>query len=133
MKEKDKFPDHMKNKINNFLPIFQKCVMVADEYLDINDIKVKFKRETVFKDSAEYQKYINTIRDFKDYQDKLTIKNIIDNFYTYRNKLFHSGKISDKWTLKTDRYDANFIKIVEQLFFRSLGLDMIYFYQMGYL
>jgi len=129
---RDKFPEHMKNKINKFLPIFQKCVKVAKEYLNINDIKVIFKKETEFKGSTEYQKYLDTIRVFKEYQDKITIKNVIDKFYEYRNKLFHGGKISDKWTLKSDRIKANFIKILEQLFFKVLGLNMIFFYQVGY-
>ena len=131
-KMKDKFPEHMKNKINEFLPIFQKCVMVAEEYIDINDIKVEIKEESDFEDSAEYLKYINPRKDFKDYQDKLTIKNIINNFYEYRNMLFHGGKILDRWTLKSDRHKAIFIKLLEQLFFRVMGLDMISFYQMGY-
>lgn len=132
LKMKDNFPEHMKHKINKFLPIFQKCVKVVEEYLDINDIKVKIKEESEFEDSAKYQKYINGRKDFKDYQDKITIKNIIDNFYDYRNKLFHGGKILVRWSLKSDRHKANFIKLLEQLFFRVLGLDMIYFYQMGY-
>lgn len=131
-KMKDKFPDHMKNKINRFLPIFQKCVKVAEEYININDIKVKYKTEEEFNNFTEYQKYINAIKDFKDYQEKITIKNTFDKFYKYRNKLFHGGKISDKWSLKSDRYEANFIKILEQLLFRVLGLNMVYFYQMGY-
>ena len=131
-KMKDNFPEHMKNKINKFLPIFQKCVKVAKEYLNIDDIKVKLKREGEFNDSIEYQKYLNDIKDFKDYQDRINIKNIIDKFYKYRNKLFHGGKISDEWSLKSDRYEANFIKILEQLLFRVLGLDLVYFYQMGY-
>jgi len=131
-KMKDKFPEHMKNKINKFLPIFQKCVKVGEEYLNINDIKVKYKEESEDNDPAEYQKYIIAIKDFKDYQDKITIKNIISNFFTYRNKLFHGGKILDRWSLKFDRHKANFIKLLEQLFFKVLGLDMVYFYQMGY-
>ncbi len=129
---KDNFPENMKNKINSFLPIFQKCVKVAEEYLDINVLKVKLNKEADYKDSAKYQEYLTKIKDFKDYQDGITIKNILDNFYDYRNRLFHGGKISDKWSLKSDRYEANFIKLLEQLFFKVLDLDMIIFYQMGY-
>ncbi len=132
IKMKDNFPDHMKNKINNFLPIFQKCVHVAEEYLDINDIKVELNKEMFYKDSAKYQEYLSKIKDFKDYQDRITIKKILDKFFSYRNKLFHSGKVSNRWSLKYDRYKANFIKILEQLFFKILDLDMIIFYQMGY-
>lgn len=131
-KMKDKFTEHMKNKINDFLPIFQKCVMVAEEYININDIKVKFKEESEFEDPAKYLNYINVRKDFKDYQDVLTIKNILNNFYDYRNKLFHGGKILERWSLKSDRHKANFIKLLEQLLFRVLGIDMISFYQMGY-
>ncbi len=118
-KMKEKFPEHMKNKINNFLPIFQKCVKVVEEYIDINDIKVRLREE---EDASA----------FKEYQDSITIKKILSYFYKYRNKLFHGGKIHDKWSLKFDRYKANFIKLIEQLFFRILGLNMICFYQMGY-
>ncbi len=117
---KDKFPEHMKNKINKYLPIIQKCLKVAVEYVDINDIKVKFKDD------------LEGIGEFKDYQDKLTIKKIIKKLYQFRNDLFHNGKISDRWTLETDRYEANFTKILEQSFFKVLGMDMICFYQMGY-
>ena len=117
---KDKFPEHIKNKINRYLPIIQKCLKVAEEYVDINDIKVKLK------DNLE------GIKEFKDYQDSITIKKIIKKLYQFRNDLFHSGKISDRWTLESDRYEANFIKILEQLFFKVLDIDMIYFYQMGY-
>lgn len=131
-KMKDKFPEYMKNKINNYLPIFQKCLKVAEEYLNVNDIKVPFKKETEFNDPSEYNQYLDKIRAFKEYQDKITIKNVISKFFGYRNKLFHGGKISEKWTLKSDRIKANFIKILEQILFKALGLDMIYFYQMGY-
>lgn len=131
-KMKKKFPEYMKNKINSFLPIFKKCVKVAEEYLDINDLKVKLNKEEDYKDSAKYQEYLSKVKDFKDYQDGITIKKILENFYKYRNRLFHGGKISDKWSLKSDRYEANFIKILEQLFFRVLDLNMIFFYQMGY-
>lgn len=129
---KNTFPKHMKNKINYFLPIFQKCVKVAEEYLDVDDIKVKLKQEDEFNDIANYQQYLNNIREFKEYQDGITIKNIISKFFENRNKLFHGGKIDERWSLKSDRIKANFIKILEQLFFKILDLNMIYFYQMGY-
>ncbi len=132
IKMKDNFPENMKNKINSFLPIFQKCVKVAEEYLNINDLKVKLNKEADYEDSAKYQEYLTKIKDFKDYQDGITIKNILDNFYDYRNRLFHGGKISDKWSIKSDRYEANFIKLLEQLLFRVLDLNVIIFYQMGY-
>jgi len=132
VKMKDNFAEHIKNKINNFLPIRQKCIKIAENYIKVDDIKVSIKKKSEFDNSHDYQKYINGIKDFKDHQDKITLKKVIDTLYDHRNRLFHGGNVIDKWSLKFDRIKANFIKILEQLFFRVLGLETVNFYQMGY-
>ena len=126
---KENFSDHIKNKINDFLPIFQKCVKVTERYIGIGNIKVELPDQT---DSSKSQEEQNIIREFKDFQDKMTIKNILDKISKSRNALFHRGKISESWSLKFDRIKSNFIKILEQLFFKVLDLKMVKFYQMGY-
>ena len=130
--EENKFAEHMMNKINTFLPIFQKCVKVAEKYLSIDDVKVKLRKEEDYDDPNKYQEYLTAVKDFKEYQDKMTIKRILDFFFNNRNKLFHGGVVDAKWSLEFDRYKANFIKILEQLLFRVLGLTTLQFYQMGY-
>ncbi len=62
----------------------------------------------------------------------MTIKKVLRKIYDERNALFHRGEISEKWSLKFDRIKSNFIKILEQLFFQVLDLNMVKFYQMGY-
>ncbi len=130
---KEDFPDHMANKINPHLPILKKCLKLTGELkLDVENIKVPLRKKTDKEDSARYQEYLDKIKDFKEYQDNLSIKKVLKAVYKKRNALFHEGKVSETWTLKSDRVKANFIKILEQLFFKVLGLDTIMFYQMGY-
>jgi len=128
----NKFAEHMSNKINKHLPIFQKCVKVAEEYLSIDDVKVNLRKEEDYDDPTKYQEYLTAVKDFKEYQDNMTIKRILDFFSTNRNRLFHGGVVDAKWSLEFDRYKASFVKILEQLFFRVLGLTTLQFYQMGY-
>ena len=130
---KENFSDHMANKINAHLPILQKCLALVEEVnLEVEDIKVPLQKETDYDDPAEYQLYLDKIKEFKEYQDKLNIKKVLRAVYGNRNALFHKGKLSEDWSFETDRIKANFIKILEQLYFKILGLDMITHYQMGY-
>lgn len=115
---KEDFSDHIANKINSHLPILKKCIKVAEDHMKVEDIKVQLQTETS--------------DNFKDYQEKMKIKKILETIYNERNALFHEGKVSENWSLESDRIKANFIKILEQLFFRILGLEMITYYQMGY-
>lgn len=126
---KENFSDHIKNKITKTLPIFQKCVKVAEQYLDIDIIKIKLPDLT---NSSRSQEEQDIIREFRDFQEWMTIKKVLRKIYEERNALFHRGKISEKWSLKFDRIKSNFIKILEQLFFQVLDLNMVKFYQMGY-
>ncbi len=126
---KEKFSDHIKNKITEYLPIFQKCVKVAEQYLDIDNIKIELPDLINSSISQEEQ---DIIREFHIFQEWMTIKKVLKKIYDERNALFHRGKISEKWSLKFDRIKSNFIKILEQLLFQVLDLNMVKFYQMGY-
>jgi len=123
------FSDHIKNKINNYLPIFQKCVKVAEYYLNIDNIKIELPDLT---NSSRSQEEKNIIREFREFQEWMDIKKILRKIYEERNALFHRGEINEKWSLKFDRIKSNFIKILEQLLFQVLDLDTVKFYQMGY-
>ncbi|MHA1196096.1 MAG: hypothetical protein ACTSRH_10150 [Promethearchaeota archaeon] len=127
-KMKNNFSYHMANKINKFLPIARKCEEVVNEYININDIKVPEFNKSNFNNKNNHINY----KEFEKYQKELSIKKIINLFYKKRNQLFHRGKLKEKWNLKEDRIEANFIKILEQLFFKILGINLIKFYQMGY-
>ena len=126
---KENFSDHIKNKISQTLPIFQKCVKLAEQYLDIDNIKIDLPDLT---NSSRSQEEQDVIREFRNFQEWMTIKKVLRKIYEERNALFHRGEISENWSLKFDRIKSNFIKILEQLLFHVLDLNMVKFYQMGY-
>jgi len=126
---KEKFSDHIKNKINTHLPILQKCVKVAEKYMNIDYIKIELPDLT---NSSRSQEEQDIIREFMIFQEWMTIKRILKKIYEERNALFHRGELSENWSLKFDRIKSNFIKILEQLFFHVLDINMVKFYQMGY-
>lgn len=129
---KQDFPDHIKNKINNFLPINQKVKKFAKRYLKNEDFKVPVKQESDFSNKSEYLKYLDNTSEFRTYQDKISISSIIGDYYSIRNSLFHGGGINENWSLKIDRNESNFIKIIEQLLFKVLNIKNVVFHQFGY-
>lgn len=130
---KEEFANHIANKINLHLPIFKKCLTLIKEVgIKVQNIKVPLRKRSAYTDPEDYRAYLDKIKDFKEYQDKLKIKKVLKSVYGNRNALFHEGRVSEDWSIKSDRVKANFIKILEQLYFRILGLTMITYYQMGY-
>ncbi|MBN1802557.1 MAG: hypothetical protein JW891_13680 [Candidatus Lokiarchaeota archaeon] len=110
----------------------QKCLKLVEEYLDVNNIKVNELEKSYFRQDKDYRKYLKKSREFREYQKNLGLKKVVDSFYDYRNRLFHGGSVSEQWTLEFDRQRANFIKIIEQLFFKILDINSISFYQVEY-
>jgi len=131
-KLKGDFPEHMVNKINNYLPINQKIPTLSKNYLSDDDIKVKLPQKENFQEDTKYQEYLEASKEFRKYQEKITVEKIIKFFYNLRNKLFHSGKLNKNWSIEFDRYESNFIKILEQLFIKILDIKNVIFYQFGY-
>ncbi len=130
-KLKERFADHIKHKINTHLPIRQKVIKVAEEYLDIEDIKTSFKSPDEFKNPNDYEIYEEKFKDFRHFQDNLSLKNIIDNFNAYRNAIFHGGGLPERDNI-FERQKDYFCLLIEQLFFKILNLDLVKFKSWGY-
>lgn len=131
-KLKEEFADHIKHKINTHLPIRQKVIKVAEEYLDIEELKTLFKSPEEFDNHNDYELYEEKIRDFRQFQDNLTLKNIIDDFNTHRNALFHGGGLPEIDNI-FERQKDYFCLLIERLFFKILSLDLVKFKIWGYL
>lgn len=130
-KLKEGFVNHIKNKINTLLPIGQKVVKIAEEYLNIQDIRSPFKSPEDFNHPEEYITYMEKIRDFKHFQDNLTLKKIVNNFSDYRNALFHGGGLPDMDGI-FERQKNYFCLLIERLFFKVLRLNLVKFHKWGY-
>lgn len=85
-----------------------------------------------FDNLEDYEIYEEKIRDFRQFQDNLTLKLIIDKFNDHRNALFHGGGLPEMDGI-FERQKDYFCLLIERLFFKVLSLDLVKFHKWGYL